>query len=59
MEKNEFSKIVICERKRSGMTLYDFADKIGTSWVTVWRWENQYCMPRPEAIDFWIDKMKN
>lgn len=41
------------------MTLHEFGESIGTTWVTVWRWENGYCMPRPEALGFWEDKIRN
>lgn len=53
MDKKKWSKFVSNARTNSGMTLHEFGESIGTSWVTIWRWENEYVMPRKEAIEYW------
>lgn len=58
MDINDFSKLVITKRSLSNMTLHEFGEKIGVSWVTVWRWENTYCMPKDDALGYWVDKIK-
>lgn len=58
MDKKEFSDFVINARKKSKLTLHEFGSCLGASWVTVWRWENMHNMPKPDAIGYWVDKIK-
>jgi transcriptional regulator with XRE-family HTH domain len=57
MTIDEFSKFVFNKRKDTKLTFYEMAEKLGVSWVTVWRWENQYNMPKVDAINYWMDKI--
>lgn len=31
---------IAAARERAGLTQEEFAEKVGVSWPTVWRWEN-------------------
>jgi DNA-binding transcriptional regulator YiaG len=55
---DDFSEFVIKARKKSDMTLHEFAQEIGTSWITVWRWENEKNKPKPDAIEYWIKQIR-
>lgn len=57
MDKKEFAEFVSKARIKSALTLHEFSKEIGTSWVTVWRWENEHNVPRPEAIEYWVRKI--
>ena len=59
MKQDEFSSFIRVKRKKSGLSQFDFGSEIGTSWITVWRWEHEKCMPKPDAIEFWINKVKS
>lgn len=57
MDKKEFSEFVKKKRQKKQMTLHEFGEAIETSWVTVWRWENEYCMPKDDALPYWIKQI--
>lgn len=57
MDKHEFAEFVIDSRDKAELTLKEFAAELGVDWVTVWRWENKRSMPKPDAIEFWIEKI--
>jgi DNA-binding XRE family transcriptional regulator len=57
MNKKEWSSFVSKARAKADMTLHEFGQEIGTSWVSVWRWENEYNMPRTEALPHWIKEI--
>jgi transcriptional regulator with XRE-family HTH domain len=59
MKQDKFSSFIRDKRKESGLSLFDFGSEIGASWITIWRWEHEKCMPKPDAIRFWIDKVKS
>lgn len=44
--------------KKSGLKQSEYAAKIGVSTVTLWRWLNGKCKPKPDAISYWINKIK-
>jgi transcriptional regulator with XRE-family HTH domain len=47
IDKNELKNI----RESLGFTLEQFAQKLGVSFQTVWRWESGKCKPSPLAMD--------
>lgn len=57
MNKHEFSEFVINSRYDAELTLKEFAGELGVDWITVWRWENKRAMPKPDAIEHWIEKI--
>lgn len=59
MNQKEFSKLVKNRRNQLGLSQFDFGSEIGTSWITIWRWENEINMPKPDAIGFWIKRIEN
>lgn len=54
-----FQKQLETSLKRSHLKHSEYADKIGVSTVTLWRWLNGKCKPKPDAIDYWIRKIKD
>lgn len=57
MNKKQFSDFISKKRDKTGLTQFDFGTELGVSWVTIWRWENEDSMPKPDAIDYWIEKV--
>jgi transcriptional regulator with XRE-family HTH domain len=57
MKKDEFCSLVRVKRKRSGLSLIKYANLIGTSGVTIWRWEHEICMPLDDALKFWLKRI--
>ena len=53
-----FSEFVRKKRKKLDVSQVKLAELIGVSWVTIWRWEAGLMQPKPDAIDFWMDKIK-
>ncbi len=53
-----FKKQLETSIKRSGLNLSEYADELGVSTVTLWRWLNDKCKPRPDAVGYWVNKMK-
>jgi len=53
-----FQEFVKEKRKEAGLTYYDFAARLGVSWVTAWRWENGHNEPRHDAVDFWKKRIE-
>lgn len=53
MDKKEWSEFVSKARAKADMTQWEFADELKISWITVWRWENEFNMPKTDAIDYW------
>jgi len=58
MNYKQFSSLVSATRKNLGASQEQFAKKIGCSWLTIWRWEKQRSMPRADALEYWIEKIK-
>lgn len=58
MNKETFTNIVRTERKKTGLTQFEFAQSIGVTWITVWRWENNKNVPDKNIRDMWVEKMK-
>ena len=58
MDKEEFSAFVRKARAKADMTQWEFGEAIGVSWITIYRWEQELSMPKPDAIDFWIREVK-
>jgi len=58
MNKEEFAKFVRTRRRKAGLIQSEFADLIGVSLMTVWRWENEENIPAENIIDMWINKIK-
>lgn len=54
-----FKKQLEISLKKSGLNQSGYADKIGVSTVTLWRWLNGKCKPKPDAIEYWINKIKS
>jgi len=59
MNKQEFINFVKNARSSSGLTYYEFAEKLGICWTTGWRWENGHTMPKPDAIEYWIKRIND
>lgn len=57
MNKHEFADFVYKSRSDCDMTLKEFAEELDIDWVTVWRWENKRNMPKPDAINHWIEEI--
>lgn len=58
MEIDDFSELIKQKRKNLGKTQYEFAELLGVSWITVWRWENNKGAPSKTIVKLWIDKIK-
>lgn len=54
-----FKKQLETSLKKSGLNQNEYADKIGVSTVTLWRWLNNKCKPKPDAIEYWNNKIRN
>lgn len=54
-----FSDIVKKKRKKLGYSREKLAGILGVSFVTVWRWERGTHEPKPDAIDYWVKRIKN
>lgn len=54
----DFKKQLEASIKRSRLDNGEYADKLGVSRVTVWRWLNDKHKPKPDAIGYWINKFK-
>ncbi len=39
------------ELKRTGLSQYELAYRVGVSQTTVWKWAKNYLMPSPEQIE--------
>jgi putative transcriptional regulator len=50
LKQPEFSRLVQALRQRSGLTQTELAAKIGVSYYSVNRWENQKTMPVALAV---------
>lgn len=57
MKIDAWSKYVSKARAKADMTLHEFGEAVGTSWVTIWRWEQGQCMPKEDAFAFWKEKV--
>lgn len=57
--KMNFQKQIEISLKKSGLKQSEYAAKICVSTVTLWRWLNGKCKPKPDAIDYWIFKIKD
>lgn len=55
MKKKNFAELI--RKKRGEMTQHEYAKTIGVSWITIWRWENGVSIPKPDAIEYWIQKI--
>lgn len=53
-----FQKQIETSLKKSGLKQSEYAAQIGVSTVTLWRWLNGKCKPKPDAIDYWRVKIK-
>lgn len=43
----DFGRYIKEKRKKLGLTQVQFAEKIGQSWITIWRWEKGLAKPDP------------
>lgn len=59
MTQKDFTTIVTNKREALDLTQIEFAKKIGVSWFTVLRWEHGRMMPKPDALRFWVERIKN
>ena len=57
MNKHEFADFIYDTRQDNQLTMKELAAEIGVSWTTVWRWENKRSCPRPDAIEFWVERI--
>lgn len=44
-----FSDMIKTKRKELGLTQSAFANRVGVSWITVWRWEKGHTEPNENA----------
>ncbi len=54
---DDFKKLVISKREGAGLTQAKFAQKLGVSWITIWRWENGAGKPKDDALQYWIGEI--
>lgn len=54
-----FSEEIKKARKASGLTQYECGEKIGVSWITIWRWENKQNLPDDNVKEFWLGKVRD
>lgn len=59
MNKEQFAKIIKEKREALNLSQEAFGSKIGVSWITIWRWENQREAPNEIIMKLWIDNIKD
>lgn len=59
MNKEQFAKIIKEKREALNLSQEAFSSKIGVSWITIWRWENQREAPNEIIMKLWIDNIKD
>lgn len=59
MKKEQFAKFIKTSRKEMGLTQAQFSEKLGLSWITIWRWENEKEAPNKIIMDLWVTKIES
>ena len=58
MTEQEFAEHIVDIRKKSGLSLRDFAKEIGFTHITIWNWEKASSTPHESVRPVMVERLR-